>query len=495
MTGSELGTTTVPAFLAKLWTLVEDPLTNELIAWDSSGKSFHVLDQGRFAKEILPLYFKHNNMASFIRQLNMYGFRKVITVEAANVKMERDNIEFAHPCFVQGQEGLLEFIKRKAPNPKSSEGVGGVSSSPEELTRVYADVAAMKGRQDSMTTKLDHLKIENEVLWKELISLRQRHLKQGQIVNKLIQFLVTLVGDRTLGGMKRKFPLMLQDAASDDSSVPAKVPRMSDVAFNRTKVSADLENNILEPLAILNDVTTPALELTDLLDDLEENPMAELFDGRGMDVGGEDGTNELLVVPAVTEESRLQNVELTDADIPALNSALASASSPITTIATTDNNLYNSDFDKGHMTTHLDTLQSDIDNIRDLFLNGQYSFDSGTLFELFNPDPTLLSTPKVQLFSPDASYRTTPNLFLEGDEDDGELGDLQKLKSKTEQNGSVVGNELIQYNPPEDFTSLFEQFNSDVPSFADSIGLPVQDDLEHLFDTNQLLSENDLDPQ
>lgn len=36
-----------------------------------SGTSFHVFDQGRFAKEVLPKYFKHNNMASFVRQLNM----------------------------------------------------------------------------------------------------------------------------------------------------------------------------------------------------------------------------------------------------------------------------------------------------------------------------------------------------------------------------------------------------------------------------------------
>jgi len=36
-----------------------------------NGRSFHVIDQARFAKEILPLYFKHNNIASFIRQLNM----------------------------------------------------------------------------------------------------------------------------------------------------------------------------------------------------------------------------------------------------------------------------------------------------------------------------------------------------------------------------------------------------------------------------------------
>lgn len=41
-----------------------------------------------------------------------------------------------------------------------------------------------------------------------------------------------------------------------------------------------------------------------------------------------------------------------------------------------------SEFDKCQMTTHLDNLQSDIDSIRDLFLNGQYSFDSGTLFEV-----------------------------------------------------------------------------------------------------------------
>lgn len=35
------------------------------------GRSFIIQNQAQFAKELLPLNYKHNNMASFIRQLNM----------------------------------------------------------------------------------------------------------------------------------------------------------------------------------------------------------------------------------------------------------------------------------------------------------------------------------------------------------------------------------------------------------------------------------------
>jgi hypothetical protein len=71
---------TITAFLAKLWALVNDSSCDDLITWDPSGGSFHVYDQARFSREILPRYFKHNNFASFIRQLNMYGFRTMSTM-------------------------------------------------------------------------------------------------------------------------------------------------------------------------------------------------------------------------------------------------------------------------------------------------------------------------------------------------------------------------------------------------------------------------------
>ena len=50
--------------------LLEDHNT-DIFNFFQNGQSFLVLDEQRFAKEILPKYFKHNNMASFVRQLNM----------------------------------------------------------------------------------------------------------------------------------------------------------------------------------------------------------------------------------------------------------------------------------------------------------------------------------------------------------------------------------------------------------------------------------------
>ncbi|KAF7237168.1 Heat shock factor protein 1 [Varanus komodoensis] len=123
-----------------------------------SGNSFHVFDQGQFAKEVLPKYFKHNNMASFVRQLNMYGFRKVIHIEQGGlVKPEKDDTEFQHPYFLRGQEHLLENIKRKVTN------VSGIKSEEikvrqDSVTKLLTDVQVMKGKQESMDSKLIAMK-------------------------------------------------------------------------------------------------------------------------------------------------------------------------------------------------------------------------------------------------------------------------------------------------------------------------------------------------
>ncbi|XP_060799150.1 heat shock factor protein 1 isoform X6 [Neoarius graeffei] len=207
----------VPAFLTKLWTLVDDPETDPLICWSPNGNSFHVFDQGRFSKEVLPKYFKHNNMASFVRQLNMYGFRKVVHIEQGGlVKPEKDDTEFQHPYFLRGQEHLLENIKRKVTTVSNIKHED-MKLSPDEVSKMISDVQHMKGKQESMDNKISSLKHENEALWREVATLRQKHAQQQKVVNKLIQFLVTLARSNRVLGMKRKMPLMLNDSSTAHS--------------------------------------------------------------------------------------------------------------------------------------------------------------------------------------------------------------------------------------------------------------------------------------
>lgn len=200
----------ITAFLAKLWALVNDPSCDDLIAWDQSGTSFHVYDQARFAREILPRYFKHNNFASFIRQLNMYGFRKMSTIEHGSLANERDDIEFAHPSFLRGQESLLESIKRRAPEPQQKLNLAGgnyalipndyvdpKTGRPIDFSHIITDVRNLQTKQTSLSDKLSYMQTENQALWNEIGSLRQKHNKQQQIVSKLMEFLLQFISSNS----------------------------------------------------------------------------------------------------------------------------------------------------------------------------------------------------------------------------------------------------------------------------------------------------------
>uniref|UniRef100_A0A8C4ZK85 Heat shock transcription factor 2 n=1 Tax=Gadus morhua TaxID=8049 RepID=A0A8C4ZK85_GADMO len=197
---------TVPAFLTKLWTLVEDEDSDGLIRWSQEGNSFLVLDEQRFAKETLPRFFKHNNMASFIRQLNMYGFRKVMHIDTGVVKQERDGpVEFQHPYFKHGQDDLLENIKRKVSNTRPEES----KIRQEDLSKILASVQNVHGKQETMDSRLSALKRENEALWQEISDLRQKHVHQQQLIKKLIHFIVTLVQNNRIINLKRKRPILM----------------------------------------------------------------------------------------------------------------------------------------------------------------------------------------------------------------------------------------------------------------------------------------------
>ncbi|PUZ40970.1 hypothetical protein GQ55_9G465500 [Panicum hallii var. hallii] len=94
----------VPApFLTKTFQLVDDPRTDHVVSWGEDGATFVVWRPPEFARDLLPNYFKHNNFSSFVRQLNTYGFRKIVA----------DRWEFANEFFKKGAKHLLSEIHRR----------------------------------------------------------------------------------------------------------------------------------------------------------------------------------------------------------------------------------------------------------------------------------------------------------------------------------------------------------------------------------------------
>ncbi|KAK1395265.1 Heat shock transcription factor [Heracleum sosnowskyi] len=143
--------TSPPPFLAKICDLVDDRKTNHIVSWSKGNNSFVIWDPDIFATELLPKYFKHSNLSSFIRQLNTYGFRKV----------DPDKLEFASEWFLRGQRHLLKQIRRRKPPSHPQNSLQGPSHSCVDIGQFGSDA------------ETDRLQLDTEVLRAELVRLRQ----------------------------------------------------------------------------------------------------------------------------------------------------------------------------------------------------------------------------------------------------------------------------------------------------------------------------------
>lgn len=110
----------VPGFLTKTHEIFNSPQYQDICCWGPNGNTINVKKIEQFSKEILPKYFKHSNYQSFVRQLNMYDFHKIV--------QDPNNGEFQHQYFVKDRPDLLVNIKRKA-NNRTAESLKKLSKS------------------------------------------------------------------------------------------------------------------------------------------------------------------------------------------------------------------------------------------------------------------------------------------------------------------------------------------------------------------------------
>ncbi|KAI9033751.1 hypothetical protein CLU79DRAFT_692662 [Phycomyces nitens] len=189
----------VPAFLNKLYNMVEDATTKDLIRWATDGASFIVERHEEFAKAVLPRFYKHNTFASFVRQLNMYDFHKVPHIQQGVLIADNENEiwEFSNPHFQRERPDLLALVTRKRSRERDT-----VESDSINIATLVKDISAIRKHQTTISSDISTLHSDNEVLWKETLSSREKQQQHQDAIEKILQFLTTIFSnDKAAIGM------------------------------------------------------------------------------------------------------------------------------------------------------------------------------------------------------------------------------------------------------------------------------------------------------
>ena len=65
------------SFPSKLHRILSSPVFTSIIVWMPHGRSWRLLKPKIFEEEVIPLFFRHSSLSSFMRQVSGWGFRRV----------------------------------------------------------------------------------------------------------------------------------------------------------------------------------------------------------------------------------------------------------------------------------------------------------------------------------------------------------------------------------------------------------------------------------
>ena len=135
-------------FVPSIYKMIETEAKSDspCVVWSVTKDSFIVRNCEHFA-QLLPRYYKTTNYTSFVRQLNMYGFKKL--------KLGRGVGEFIHPNFSQGNLEEIKLIKRRQVIKSSAKANASVSSE---------DIKALKHKVNSLKHNVRNARQELKTL-------------------------------------------------------------------------------------------------------------------------------------------------------------------------------------------------------------------------------------------------------------------------------------------------------------------------------------------
>ncbi|KAL4488317.1 hypothetical protein ABPG72_019167 [Tetrahymena utriculariae] len=149
----------VPAFLLKTYEMIENKDYQDIVCWNNDGQSFVIKNLNEFSEKVLSNYFKHNNFASFVRQLNMYDFHKI--------RNENNETEFRHRLFQKGNKNMLIDIKRKSgDNAQEDQSEQGQISSIDMI-------------------EMERIKKDYNLFLSEVMNIKQKYTEQERIMHQM----------------------------------------------------------------------------------------------------------------------------------------------------------------------------------------------------------------------------------------------------------------------------------------------------------------------
>ena len=101
----DLTNETFPFKLYRMLTDTEENGNDNILSFTPSGRAFRIHKPEEFTAKIMPEYFSTSRLASFQRQLNLYGFRRIADGPEKGA--------YLHEHFRKGHKSLCRKIKRK----------------------------------------------------------------------------------------------------------------------------------------------------------------------------------------------------------------------------------------------------------------------------------------------------------------------------------------------------------------------------------------------
>ncbi|CAD8180480.1 unnamed protein product [Paramecium pentaurelia] len=92
-------------FIEVTYEMLNQKENSDIIRWDEDGMRIQILDRELLQEQVLPKYFRHANYSSFLRQLNMYGFK--------SSKDQYGSITYYHPSFAKQKVLMRNIFKKK----------------------------------------------------------------------------------------------------------------------------------------------------------------------------------------------------------------------------------------------------------------------------------------------------------------------------------------------------------------------------------------------